>query len=348
MKIVVLSGGLSLERDVSITSGSKVARALREKGHKVVLIDVFMGYEEPLLDIDSLFENQYDFSKSAVLSEAVPDIEKIKSQRKNKSNSYFGDHVIDICQKADICYLALHGGEGENGQIQAAFDLLGIKYTGSPYLGSAVSMDKAVSKSLFIYNKVPTPKSELFKPQDLQNGKIENWSSFPCVVKICNGGSSVGVEIVKTKDEFMKAVETAFSYEDKVLVEQYIKGREFSIGLLDGKALPIIEIIPKAGFYDYKNKYQSGMTDEICPADLDENIAQKMQREAEHAYKVLGLKAYARIDFLLDEDNNFYCLEANTLPGMTPMSLLPQEAAATGIDYPSLCEKIIELSLKKY
>ncbi|MBQ7134011.1 MAG: D-alanine--D-alanine ligase [Ruminococcus sp.] len=350
MKIVVLAGGLSTERDVSITSGKQVYKALKEKGHKAILLDVFMGIEEKIDSIDALFENGYDFTKAITgVSTQIPQLEDIKAMRKDKSDSIFGENVIDICRKADICFLALHGGMGENGQLQAALDMLGIKYTGAGYLGSAVAMDKGVTKAVFLNSNVPTPMSKLYHKESLTNGELENWTDFPCVVKPCSAGSSVGVSIVQTKDDFHEAMVDAFKYEGQVLVEQYIKGREFSIGVLGDKALPIIEIIPKTGFYDYVNKYQAGNTEEICPAVLDEATTKLLQDEALHAFDELHLESYARIDFLLDEnDGRFYCLEANTLPGMTPLSLLPQEAKADGMDFPQLCEKIVELSLNKY
>jgi len=347
MKIVVLAGGLSSERDVSILSGSKVAAALRSKGHQVVTIDPYMGYEKPLDSIEKLFEENYDFTENAVIGTEAPDIEAVKKSRKNQTGVYFGDHVLDICRAADITFLGLHGGEGEDGTVQAALALNGIKYTGSDMLGSAIAMHKGVTKGVFLNSDVPTPESRLYKREFMCDEYLSSWLSFPCVVKPCSAGSSVGVQIVENRPQFKAALEEAFRYDDDVLVEEYIKGREFSVGILGGKALPVIEIIPKDGWYDYKNKYQAGATEEICPAKLDPEIADKMQREAEHAYEVLRLKAYGRIDFLLDEDDNYFCLEANTLPGMTPMSLLPQEAKAAGIDYPDLCEKIIELSLNK-
>ncbi len=349
MKIVVLAGGLSTERDVSITSGKQVAAALKSKGHKVVLLDVFMGYEEKLDSIDALFENGYDFTESITgVSTQIPDLEEIKAIRKDKSDSIFGENVIDICKSADICFLALHGGVGENGQLQAALDMLGIKYTGAGYLGSAIAMDKGVTKAVFLHGDVPTPMSKLYQKHALSSGELSTWVDFPCVVKPCSAGSSVGVSIVQTKDDFEKAMVDAFKYEGQVLVEQYIKGREFSIGVLGDKALPIIEIIPKTGFYDYVNKYQAGNTEEICPAILDDATTKKLQNAALHAFSELHLESYARIDFLLDDKGDIFCLEANTLPGMTPISLLPQEAKADGIDFPELCEKIVELSLLKY
>lgn len=348
MNIVVLAGGLSTERDVSITSGTMVAGALRKCGHKVVLLDVFMGYEHDECDVKALFEQGYDFTENLGVREVIPDLNKIKSQRRDKSDRFLGEHVEDICRYADIAFLALHGDNGENGRLQATFDLLGIKYTGSGYLGSAVAMNKGITKSIFLNHGVPTPDGRSFKPEDKSNGKINGWNTFPCVVKPCSGGSSVGVSIVEDKTNFLKAMDEAFLYEKEVVVEQYIKGREFSIGVIDGKALPIIEIIPKEGFYDYVNKYQAGKTEEVCPAVLDEEVTLYLQEEAVKAFEALQLEAYARIDFLLDSDGNAYALEANTLPGMTSASLIPQEAAAVGISYEQLCNKIIEVSLKKY
>ena len=208
-------------------------------------------------------------------------------------------------------------------------------------------MHKGVTKGVFLNSNVPTPMSRLFKREFMGEGYLDSWCKFPCVVKPCSAGSSVGVQIVGDPEQFVAAVGAAFRYDDDVLVEEYIKGREFSVGILGGKALPVIEIIPRDGWYDYENKYQEGATEEVCPADLDPEVAKKMQAEAEHAFETLRLKVYGRVDFLLGDHNKLYCLEANTLPGMTPMSLLPQEAAAAGIEYADLCEKIIELSLKK-
>ncbi len=346
MNIAVLAGGLSTERDVSITSGSMVAKALRKKGHNVVLLDVFMGYEQDECDVSQLFEKGYDFTKDIAVGEQIPDLAKVKEARRDKSERFFGEHVEEICRYADICFLALHGGDGENGKVQAAFDLMGIKYTGSGCLASACAMNKAVTKSIFLNYGVNTPSGVNFTSDD--KSKISDYNNFPCVVKPCSGGSSVGVSIVYKAEDFAAAMEDAFKYEKEVLVESYVKGREFSIGVIDGEALPIIEIIPKTGFYDYINKYQSGRTEEICPAVLDGSTTSKMQREAEKAYKALGLEGYGRIDFLLNEKGEMFALEANTLPGMTSSSLIPQEAAAVGISYEDLCEKIIECSLKKY
>ncbi len=344
MRIVVLAGGLSTERDVSISSGILVASALREKGHEVVLLDVFTGYEQNICDIDALFKQNYSFTDKANVGETVSDLSEVRENRLNKSARFIGTNVIEICTEADITFLALHGGEGENGQIQATLDLLGIKYTGTGYLGSALAMNKGLTKSVFVQNKINTPAGEIFKSLE----DAMSWSIFPCVVKPCSGGSSVGIAKAENEEEYILAVKDAFKYENEIVVEQFVKGREFSVGILGGKALPPIEIIPKSGFYDYASKYQEGATDEICPADIDEQTDKKLRESAVAAYNSLHLDSYARVDFLVDENGEPFCLEANTLPGMTPTSLLPQEAAVEGLNYADLCEKIIEISLAKY
>lgn len=344
MRIVVLAGGLSTERDVSISSGILVASALREKGHEVVLLDVFTGYEQNICDIDALFKQNYSFTDKANVGETVSDLGEVRENRLNKSARFIGTNVIEICTEADITFLALHGGEGENGQIQATLDLLGIKYTGTGYLGSALAMNKGLTKSVFVQNKINTPAGEIFKSLE----DAMSWSIFPCVVKPCSGGSSVGIAKAENEEEYILAVKDAFRYENEIVVEQFVKGREFSVGILGGKALPPIEIIPKSGFYDYALKYQAGATDEICPADIDEQTDKKLRESAVAAYNSLHLDSYARVDFLVDENGEPFCLEANTLPGMTPTSLLPQEAAVEGLNYADLCEKIIKISLAKY
>ena len=345
MRIVVLAGGTSTERDVSISSGLLVSAALRKKGHHVVLLDVFTGYEKDILDVDKLFQSNYSFTDNAKVGETISDIDEIRENRRDKTNRFIGEHVIDICACADITFFALHGGEVENGQIQATFDLLGLKYTGSGYLGSALAMNKGLTKSVLLQHKVLTPRGEIFRSE----AETESWRVFPCVVKPCSGGSSVGITIVETHEEFRQSVKEAFGYgEREIVVEQYVKGREFAVGVIGGIALPPIEIIPKDGFYDYKTKYQAGAALEQCPADITPEQDAVMRQAAEDVFRVLHLQSYARMDFILDKGNNAYCLEANTLPGMTPTSLLPQEAAVEGIGYADLCELIIRKSMEKY
>lgn len=349
MNIVVLAGGLSTERDVSFVTGKNVADALRSRGHKVILLDVFMGYSDKPEDLTGIFERSEQVSAAVTgISQEAPDLDAVRKSRKDQSKSLFGPNVIELCRMADIVFMALHGENGEDGRIQAAFDLYGIQYTGTGYLSSAVAMDKGLSKRLFLANHIPTPKGIAMDKETCRWEFAETGLTLPCVVKPCCGGSSIGVSIVRDEKEYQQALKEAFRFEEKVILERYVKGREFSVGVMDFQALPVIEIAPLEGFYDYKNKYAAGSAVETCPAELPPSIAEKMQRYAEEVARALGLETYARMDFLLDEQEEIYCLEANTLPGMTPVSLLPQEAQAAGMDFPTLCEEIIRISLKKY
>ena len=339
MKVVVLAGGVSTERDVSLVSGGKIYKACVANGHQTVLLDCFLGYGEE--DWQQIFEKKEDWAAKVVpIADSNPDLEKVKAMRPDFAKNYFGPHVIDICQMADVVFMALHGENGENGKIQACFDLMGIRYTGTDYLSSALAMNKDLAKDLFRRYGVPTPEAvHLFKGDPVPEVKL------PCVVKCCRGGSSVGVVIVFDKEHFQAALDEAFRYDDEILIEEYVKGREFSVGVIDGRALPIIEIAPLQGFYDYKNKYQAGSTVETCPAELSVEKTKEMQLYAEMAFKALRLHKYARMDFMMNEKGNIYCLEANTLPGMTPTSLLPQEMAAEGKSYEELCDMIIEMAM---
>lgn len=341
MKIAVVCGGLSNERDVSITSGTGVARALRANGHKVVLVDLYYGYKGEYNDPAELFEMEQADVKYSVSVE-TPDIEKILAEG---DGTRIGSNVIEICRAADICFLALHGEDGENGKLQATLDMYGIKYTGSGYLGSALAMNKELSKIQFRAYGIPTPPGII-----LEKGKTPYADvGFPCVVKPCSGGSSVGTSMVQCCEEYDAALELAFKFESHVVVEKFIKGRELTVGVMNGEAMPVIEIIPKSGWYDYKNKYQAGLTDEICPAPISAEDTDRVQRLAERVGKALMVDVYYRADFLMDNsDGELYCLEANTLPGMTPTSLVPQMAAEQGIDFGGICEKIIAVSMEKY
>lgn len=344
MNILVLAGGNSTEREVSLVSGKGVYEALKSKGHKVVLVDAYLGIED--VDVDNVFDDPRDWAAGIEkVKESNPGLDEIKALKGNERD-FFGKNVREIAMKADIVFLALHGANGEDGRIQASFDLMGVKYTGTDYLSSAICMDKVITKEFFRIAGVKTPRSvAVNKGEDYTHALKE--IGYPMVIKAPNGGSSVGVFIVENEEEAHKAVAECLKLDKHVLFEEFIKGRELTCGVLDGKALPVVEIEPVSGFYDYKNKYQAGSTVETCPARLPEEVAKKVQRSAEAAYAALHICAYARIDFILTE-NDAYCLEANTIPGMTPTSLIPQEAAVIGIDYPSLCEKIIEIAMKRY
>lgn len=349
MDIVVLAGGLSTERDVSFTTGSMVSNGLIENGHRVILLDVFMGYSNKEEDLEDIFEHPEEISvKVEGIPEVAPDIKKVRAMREDQSDCFFGPNVIRMCQKADIVFMALHGENGENGKIQATFDLFGIKYTGTGYLSSAIAMDKGISKQFFRANGIPTPQGISMKKSMRMDDFGKTGLTLPCVVKPCCGGSSIGVSIVRTKEEYRHALDEAFCWEEEIIIEDFIEGREFSVGVVDKKAYPVIEIAPIEGFYDYKNKYKAGSAVETCPADLPEHISRQMQEYAVKVAEVVGLDTYSRSDFLLDKNGNMFCLEANTLPGMTPTSLLPQEAQVMGINFKELCEKLIQISLAKY
>lgn len=346
MKIVVLAGGLSTERDVSLSSGAGICRTLRERGHRAILLDVFLG----LPDVPENLEDVFDLPGANLeIAEGIgttePDIEAVKASRADKSDCFLGPNVIEICRLADISFLGLHGGVGEDGRLQAAFDILGIRYTGPDSLGNALAMDKSVTKQIFQMNHIPTPEGTWLYKKSKDKPLSEFGLSLPVVVKPCSGGSSIGVYICHTEEEYRNALEESFRHETCVIIETYVKGRELTCGIIDGKPLPLVEIIPKSGFFDYANKYQAGFTEEICPARISEELTRKIQKITERAYRALKLNVYSRADFLLDEDNNIYCLEVNTLPGMTEGSLLPKEARAAGMDFGTLCETIIEKSL---
>ena len=350
MKIVVLAGGLSTERDVSINSATQVCKALREKGHQAVILDIFLGHGKSGDDLTGIFDGDPQLTKLSDQIQSVdPDLDQIRAMREGDPDCLFGPNVIEICRMADIVYMGLHGAEGENGKVQAAFDVMGIRYTGSGYLGSTMAMDKGVAKKMFQAANVPTPKGFSFKKgAKVTAERVKEELGFPCVVKPCCGGSSVGVSFAENEEQYEEALKLAFHYEDEVVVEECIHGREFSAGVVAGRALPVIEIIPKTGFYDYKTKYQAGMAEDVCPAELSEELTKRMQGYALDVYHALKLEVYGRIDFLLNDNDEMYCLEANTLPGMTPTSLLPQEAKAVGVDYGTLCETIIQEAMKKY
>ena len=341
MKIAVLAGGTSTERAISIVSGTEVAKALKGNGHDVFLIDMFCGCADD--EAKKAFEADFDIEKAASkMNKDTQIIDRLMKEQKE----LVGRNLIEVCRKADVVFLALHGANGEDGKLQALLGLYAIPYTGTDYLSSAIAMDKSLTKQFFKWNQVKTPEWGYVEKCDKDKSLKELGIRLPVVVKPCCGGSSVGVAIARTEDEYKKAVADAFSYESRIIVEEYIEGREFSVAVVDGEAYPIIEIAPKEGFYDYKNKYSEGMTIETCPAEISDEMTARMQDMAVKGAQALGITGYCRLDFIMDKDGGMYCLEANTLPGMTPTSLIPREAAALGMSFPELCEKLIEISLK--
>jgi len=343
MKIVVLAGGLSPERNVSLSTGSMVAEALKSQGHRVALVDMFFGVAETD-DPEGLFDAPVsDFGKR--ISRQAPDLEQVRASRADGGKNMFGPGVLALCQLADVVFIALHGACGEDGRVQAAFDLLGVPYTGAGYLGSAIAMDKDLTKRL-VAGQVNTPE---WKTVEYAAGDIDALvaeTRLPCVVKPVASGSSIGVSIAHDGEELRKALTDGLALGGRTVLEQYVQGREIQVGILDGKALPSIEIIPRTGFYDYENKYQPGAAEEVCPSPIAPEEEERVRRDAVRVYEILGLSVYSRADFILDADGRPWFLEINTLPGMTPTSLLPQEAAAAGISYGELCGRIVEASLE--
>jgi D-alanine-D-alanine ligase len=344
MKIVVLAGGLSPERNVSLSTGTMVTQALRGLGHRAALVDLFFGLE----DYDGPLEGYFDAplsEEAKKIGAAAPDLEQVRASRKDQGPSLFGPRVLEVCTQADGVFLALHGACGEDGRVQAAFDLLGIPYTGAGYLSSALAMDKDLTKRL-VAHVVDTPAWETVEYTADQIEALVERAALPLVVKPVASGSSIGVSIARTREELRTALVGALAVGGRTVLEQYIQGREVQVGILEDRALPSIEIITQGGFYDYANKYQPGAAKEVCPAPVSPEIEQRLGDAALAVYRTLGLSVYARADFILDGDGKLWFLEINTLPGMTPTSLLPQEAAAVGIDYPQLCQRILDASLQ--
>lgn len=348
MKIVVLAGGLSSERQVSLVSGTSICRALRERGHQAILVDMFLGLEQYAGRLEDVFDAPDGLLGEVAIHSAAPDLAAVRASRKDQGPSLFGKDVLAVCARADMVFLGLHGACGEDGRVQAAFDLLGIPYTGAGYLGSGMAMDKAVTKYAMERAGIPTaPWREIpsYSREDIPRlaGELE----VPCAVKIINGGSSLGVALPETREELERALEEMLQYGSHILVERKIQGRDITVGVLGEDYLPAVEIIPQSGtYFDYVSKYQEGGSQEICPAPITERQWQEMGEYALQLHKTLGLSVYSRTDFILDGDGKPWCLEINTLPGMTPASLLPKEAAAAGLDYAGLCEEIIRLSVQ--
>lgn len=349
MNILVLAGGLSPERNVSLSSGSLISAALRRKGYSVLMLDVYEGINELPSEPMTLFSS--DISLGKTVGSSAPSASDLDMIRKANGNrrELIGPNVLTMCKLADVVFLALHGDMGENGQLQATLDVFDIVYTGSGYLGSAVAMNKDIAKKLMRANQVLTPDWIRFDKGDGKEKIAEAIEKigFPAIVKPCSCGSSVGVSMVNNAEELSQALSIASDYEGSVMIEKRIFGREITQAFVDGKALPPVEIIPKSGFYDYANKYVANATREICPAPLGDELLARANEATKRCFEALCLADYARIDYIIDADENLWCLEANTLPGMTPTSLLPQEAAAVGIDYDSLCEKLVVLALNK-
>jgi D-alanine-D-alanine ligase len=333
-------GGTSAERDVSLASGVRVAEALRSRGHEVLSVDTAHGIlsgpdEQALLG-------------GKVVKTIPPDVQALV-----RLNAQLPSTLRSL-PSTEVVFLALHGGQGEDGTLQALLDLTSVPYTGSGHLASALAMDKDLSKHLFRAAGVPTANWLMAPVSGIGNREsgidsfaeeVEREIGLPLIVKPSKQGSTVGLSVVRDMAQLWPAIEEAAKYDDEVMVEQFIPGRELTVGILGDEALPVGEIIPVHEIYDYECKYTAGMAKEIFPADLTPEETSTVQELARRAFRALKLRGYARIDFRMSPDGVFYCLEANTLPGMTALSLIPQAAAAAGISFPELCERIVQLAV---
>ena len=327
LNIALLVGGYSPERDVSKDSSRSIYKALINLGYNVKLIDPAYGKNQPS-EIEDFFAKK-EFSEIS-------------------SGNYVDALNSNLFNRIDIVFLGLHGKYGEDGLIQALLELRGIKYTGSDVNSSSNAMNKEMAKILFNHFNVNTPRwistYNNFNIKDLIS-KIENQIGFPCVIKPNDQGSTVGLTICKDENSVEEAVLLSLNFSEKVLIEEYISGRELTVTVLEDKALPVLEINPDHGLYDYECKYTAGKSQYIVPADIPEEVSKFIRREALTAFKALGCSVYSRVDYRLSESNVPYCLEVNTLPGMTSTSLVPKMAKAVGISFDELIEKIIKLSL---
>jgi D-alanine-D-alanine ligase len=340
MKIVVLMGGNTSEREVSLRSGAGVARALHALGHEVALLDTGTG--KFLKDADAAMA----LGAGAPASQAA-----LQSLPAAAPEQRLGTYVRSIPRGADLAFIALHGGDGENGTLQALLDLAQIPYTGSGVMASAVAMDKVMSKRIFAFEGIPTPAwVERWAPEDprapwnpeVSAEEIERLGGYPLIVKPNEEGSSVGITIVERAGDLRPAMEEARRYGRLVLVETFIAGRELTVGVIDERTLPVVEIIPEGGFYDYEHKYTPGASQYLVPADLPPETEARLRELALRACRALRCRGAVRVDFRLAEDGTAHCLEVNTVPGLTELSLVPKAAAAAGMSYQDLIRAIVE------
>jgi D-alanine-D-alanine ligase len=338
MKMLLLAGGISNEREVSLASGRAVYEALKRLGHTVFVIDTANG--KSLLTNDGKFID-------AGSSNGQPSAALRRTSPMTLAKSIASPAFRDI----DVVFLALHGGRGENGSIQNLLSMSGKAYTGSNMEASAIAMNKSISKRLYTSVGIGTPQWELCR---IRNGevdyetinKIDGKFNYPLIVKPNDGGSTLGLSKVDDVSQLRPAILKAAEETQFVLVETFISGREMTVSVFDGKAFPVVEIVPVSGLYDYEAKYTKGKSEYIAPAEISAELAKGLQEAAEKAYDVTGAEGLARVDFILDDNNEFHCLEVNTLPGMTELSLAPMAAKAAGVEFDELVQKQIDLALK--
>jgi D-alanine-D-alanine ligase len=329
MRIAVLMGGTSDEREVSLSSGAQVARALREAGHSVVAVDTVSG-------VLSAGEEERLITEGV---RATPP-GQVELERLDEGHTVALTRDPSL-EQVDVFFLALHGGSGEDGTIQSLLDVAGVAYTGSDRLGCSLAMDKEVTKRLLRDAGIPTAD---WLAGDHSAQEVEEALGLPVIVKASNGGSSLRLILAHDRTELEAAIEESRSWDDLVLFERYVRGRELTVSVVGDLALPVGEVVPAHELFDYECKYQPGLAREIFPAEVATDIAESLQDLALKAHKTLRMRDLSRVDFIVDDDGTPWCLEANALPGMTANSLLPKAAAAAGIDFPALCDRIARLA----
>lgn len=327
IRVALLLGGTSPERKVSKATGASIYKALVNLGYETFLVNPAYGDRQP--------QNPEDFFREEDFTEISND-------------NYVRALNLDLFNSVDLAFLALHGKWGEDGTIQSLLELKGIKYTGSKVLASAISMDKTMSKILFQHYNIRTPEwvtvNSGYEITSLKK-EIKNKLKYPCVIKPNDQGSTVGLTICKNENEIDEAVKLALQFSDKALIEEYIPGRELTIAILEDQVFPVLEIKPKHSLYDYECKYTPGMSEYEVPAKISDEVSKNLKQSALNAFKALGCEGYSRVDYRLSPDNKDYCLEINTLPGMTSTSLVPKMAKAVGISFEELVERIVKISL---
>lgn len=333
MRIAVLLGGTSDERDVSLASGVQVARALREAGHDVVAVDTASGILPSSEELRLL---------TGGVGEAPPEATSLAALDEGHTVALTRDPKLS---EVDVFFLALHGGSGEDGTIQALLDVSGVIYTGSDRLGCSLAMDKEVTKRLLREAEVPTP-DWLVGPTTAD--EVEAALGLPVIVKASGGGSSLRLVLAHDRAELDATIKASEAWDDVVLFERYHAGREFTVGVVGGEAFPVGEIVPAHEIFDYACKYQPGLAEEIFPAEISEALSDQLRALALEVHRALRLRDYSRVDFIVDAEGRPWCLEANALPGMTANSLLPKGAGAAGVDFPDLCDRIVRLASERH
>lgn len=335
MRVTVLTGGATAERAVAFAGASQIVAALRGRKHEVYVVDTAGGLLTP---------DDEQRLLSGTVDKDPPSVETLDERERDFLSTGLAE--LPVVQGADVLLLNVHGGRGEGGVLQAILDVIGIPYTGSGPLASSLALDKDLSKKLFRAAGVPVPLW-FMTPPAVTTDDVATVLGWPVIVKPSKLGSSVGLTLVKQAKGLEAAVATASKFDDEVMVEQYIPGRELTVGVLGDMPLPVGEIVPKHEVFDYETKYVPGMSEETFPAKLDPALARQLQDYAARAHRALKMGGYSRVDFRLSPDGDIFCLEANALPGMTRTSLFPQAARAAGIEFPDLCERICELARNK-